>query len=459
MSGIYSISLGNGNEEQLQLGRWGGIHNISWSPDGRFIAISGKSSDQEPYSIYLLSVDRKELRKLSSPPIHYKGDYGVAFSPYGKKIAFYRNKSKFSGDIYIMPISGGEPVQLTFDNSWIKGATWTKVGKEIIYSSNRGGISGLWRISANGGTSKPVPVVGQYIEEPTASFSSNCLAYVDLSHNSNIYQVDIRNQIIGQQIPKRIIASSRADYEAEYSPDGSKIVFVSMRSGTAEILICDGDGQNQRQISPIDRAMGGAPKWSPDGSKIVFDARTEGHADIFIVNADGGGQQRITKSESDDIVPCWSADGDWIFFASNRSGEWQVWKIDLNGEKFSQITEKGGYAPRISADGKWVYYTRYGASQIYKKSLEGDEESLVFDIWLGWGAWFLAENGIYYINDRKDEIAIDFFNFHTQKSHRIFSKVSNLPIRTPAVSPDGQYLIYAQIDMSGRDIILLENFQ
>jgi Tol biopolymer transport system component len=192
---------------------------------------------------------------------------------------------------------------------------------------------------------------------------------------------------------------------------------------------------------------------------IVFDARQEGHSDIFVVNKEGGAHKRITSSESDDTVPCWSGDGKWIYFASNRSGELQIWRTPFNGGNPSQVTVNVAYAPRISSDGNWVYYSKKGTkAPLFKCPAEGGKEMIVFDFPLNWTEWCLADDGIYYINWRESNSSIEFFDFHTNKITRIVD-VDIKRYFFPIISPDGQWLLFTQEDQNERDIILVENFQ
>jgi len=453
--GIYKVPAKGGAEQQLHAGSWKGLDNLSWSPDSQFIAISGQLSTHEPFSIYLLSVKQLELNKLTSPPIKNKGDYDCSFSPDGKMIVFYRNVSVFTGDIYIMSVPDGEPTQLTFDKSRIDGLSWTHTGSEIVFSSNRGGNFSLWRISTNGGEAKPLGINGHF---PTISRRGDNLAYLDLSSNANIYRIAIPKSNDKQTIAQKFISSSRWDYQSKFSPDGSRIVFASMRSGTFEIWTCDRIGQNLKKITSIGGAFGGAPSWSPDGRKIAFDNRQEGHCDIFVVNAEGGVHQRITTSESEDNDACWSKDGEWIYFASNRSGESQIWKISSNGGRPFQVTTNGGYAPRISVDGKWIFYSRSGStSEIFKIPEAGGDEMLVFNVQVNWFDWCLGNNGLYYINRKEGDTAIEFLDFQTNQIKRVV----DVEIKGWAhlnVSPDGQWLLYNHSDQDECDIMLVKNF-
>ena len=102
--------------------------------------------------------------------------------------------------------------------------------------------------------------------------------------------------------------------------------------------------------------------WPPDGKYIVFDARVTGNnQDIYVVSADGGKVQRLTEDPSTDTKASWSRDGRWIYFASLRTGRYQLWKIPWKPgasreSEAVQVTKKGGYLSVESPDGTFVYY-------------------------------------------------------------------------------------------------------
>jgi TolB protein len=109
------------------------------------------------------------------------------------------------------------------------------------------------------------------------------------------------------------------DYGPEFSPDGSRIVFASTRTGTGFwVMNADGSGQTQLAV-PIGGALG-TPRWSPDGSSIVFDAGVRRGADvvfgIHVVAPDGSGLRTLT-TVSQDGQPTWSRDGSRIAFSSS----------------------------------------------------------------------------------------------------------------------------------------------
>ena len=137
-----------------QLGRG----TLSYSPDGKYLALADKTSATEPFSIFLLALETGERRRLTSPPAASVGDESPAFSPDGTTLALARLVGG-AKDIYLVPVAGGEPKRLTFEDtvrpgSFTDGLAWTSDGREIVFASNRSGSFQLWRVPVTGGASE-----------------------------------------------------------------------------------------------------------------------------------------------------------------------------------------------------------------------------------------------------------------------------------------------------------------
>ena len=161
-----------------------------------------------------------------------------------------------------------------------------------------------------------MPLAGPNSSDPAFSRDGKKLAYTQFTTDTNIWRLDTAD-------PSRVtelIASTQYDSSPQYSPDGSRVVFRSNRSGFHEIWMSDAEGRGASQLTHFAGGLTGTPRWSPDGRRIAFDSRVEGQADIYSIPAGGGPSRRITSAPSEDVVPSWPADGRWVYFSSNRRG-------------------------------------------------------------------------------------------------------------------------------------------
>jgi len=437
-----------------------------------------KPFPDEPISLFLLSVDTGEKRRLTQTPSGMIADSDPAFSPDGQRLVFTRSTGLSVADLHVIDLSpafapAGEPKRLTFDNRDAYSPAWTPDGRQIIFSSNRvgGGATTLWRIGASGGEQpQRLESVGEDGRNPTISPKGDRLVYDRRSGDRNIWRIELpaAGKQIGSAELKRslFIASSRNDGAARMSPDGSRIVFGSNRSGSPELWLCDSSGRNAAQLTK--QIGGSSPRWSPDGERIAFDSNIEGHFEVYVINANGGRPQRLTSGSTDSSAPSWSRDGKWIYFISTHGGEGQVWKAPSGGGRPIQVTKSGGFTALESRDGTFLYYTKYDEAKAYLKNdpigglwrapIEGGDETRILES-LNSRAFEVVEDGIYFFAPgRSGETLLQFYTFATKKTTLIgaFKKPVGGLID---VSPDRRSILYTQIDEAGGDLMLVEGFR
>jgi Tol biopolymer transport system component/DNA-binding winged helix-turn-helix (wHTH) protein len=440
-----------------------------YSPDGKYLAIADKTSQEEPFSLFLLSIETGEKKKLTSPPVGTVGDSYPAFSPDGKMLAFMRSSSSATTDLYLLPLTGGgQPQQLTFDTTSIFGITWTADGREIIFSSRRGSsICNLWRIPATGGAPERLPTIGQNVVSPAISRQGDRLVYTQALDETNIWRLPLDGTGKGG-VATSIISSTLADNGPDYSPDGQKIVFASNRSGDFGLWVCDRNGANPMPLIESGPYLTGTPRWSPDGRWIAFDSRSstdpKGNADIYVISAEGGQPRRLTEEPFEDVTPSWSRDSKWIYFGSTRSGSMQIWKVPVEGGQAVQVTRNGGFEGFESLDSTYFYYAKGRAVPgIWQVPVGGGEETLLLDHHQAgyWRLWTVTEKGIYFATaNMPAQPVIEFFNFATRKITPVATLDKPISRSDPgiAISPDRRWLLFAQMDQSGSDVMLVENF-
>ena len=125
-----------------------------------------------------------------------------------------------------------------------------------------------------------------------------------------------------------------------------------------------------------------------------------------------------------------------------------------------QITKNGGVFAAESADGRFLYYSKYEAQGIWKVPLSGGEEKRVLDQAgeMEWYNWALALNGIYFLEHREKGGALDFFDFATGKTTTILTS-DKQPDVGLAISADGKSILYSEVELEDSNIMLVKNFR
>ena len=177
--------------------------------------------------------------------------------------------------------------------------------------------------------------------------------YVRQTANLNIWRRKLNSSLFLASPPDRLISSTMMESGPQVSPDGNKIAFESTRSGAYEVWMCRSDGGGLIQLTHFNLY---GSRWSPDGQHIAFDSG--GKCRHFCHRFSRWLASRLTSEPSHEIVPSWSGDGRWIYFASNRTGSGQVWKMPSTGGPAVQVTRQGGFAAFESPDGRFLYYAK-----------------------------------------------------------------------------------------------------
>ena len=478
--GIYQVAaLGGGERKLAEIIPTGGYYRgayyqfgrntLSYSPDGKYLAVAETTAAGEPFSIFLLEVETGKKQRLTSPPAAAVGDDSPAFSPDGNTVAFARFMAG-GKDIYVVPVKGGEPTQLTAESTVRPGSTtdglaWTSDGREIVFASNRTGSFLLWRVPVSGGTPTRIDVDAQNVSTPAISRDRNRLAWIQTSFDRNIWRLEVPGSAGQHSAPTRLIASTASDSNPQYSPDGERIVFSSGRSGTTEIWVSDRDGRNPMRLTNMGGPVTGTPRWSPDGRQIAFDSMEGSNRDIYVVSANGGQHRRLTTEPAEDTCPSWSRDGRWIYFGSGRSGSLQIWKAPSTDGPAVQVTKQGGFEGFESPDGKYFYYAKgRDVPGIWRIPVEGGVETPVVDHHGAgfWRSWAVTAEGIYFVTaEMPARPIIEFFSFGAGDVRQV--AILERPVHPRvwgfSVSPDRRWILYTQTDESSSDIMLLEKFR
>lgn len=128
------------------------------------------------------------------------------------------------------------------------------------------------------------------------------------------------------------------DFSPEYSPDASRIAFVSTRDGNFELYVMDADGSNLRRLTET-RSTEGDPGWMLDGRRLVYHATDEtGAIHLWSMRADGSDQRQLTSGAGVNLMPAVSPDGRRVAFTSTRQGNYDIFVMDADGSNQRNFT-------------------------------------------------------------------------------------------------------------------------
>ena len=153
-----------------------------------------------------------------------------------------------------------------------------------------------------------------------------------------------------------------------WSKDGQWLAFIvgpPFASAAADVDIwrIRSDGSDAMNLTPDSDTNEALPDFSPDGRRIVFRSMRDGNAEIYLMNADGTDARRLTRHEATDTMPAFSSAGDRVAFTSFRDGNFELYTIafDEDGRpgRPERLTTSAGHDmhPRFSPDDEWVLFT------------------------------------------------------------------------------------------------------
>ncbi|RNC79607.1 MAG: hypothetical protein ED557_13870 [Balneola sp.] len=458
-SGIYKIPAQGGMEEKIGVPYNLIAQHMSWSPDGKQIAYVDRESKRDSYSIYLMNVENGTKVKLTTPTNQHWGDYAPSFSPDGSKLSFIRGISAGTHDIFIHDLKTGDERRLTHDTQRTLGQVWAEDDR-IIYSASRGSSAELWSVSKKGGKPTWLNIAGRF---PSVDKSGELLVTEVWDHDYDIISVDVSNRseaVFNREVVSGL-NSTLEDFSPQISKDGTKLVFVSNRSGNFELYIYDKTNRQTKRVTDINSKYVSSPHWSSDDSQLLFNVFTlKGNADIYHLDIEKQQLKQVTSSISNEITPQWAPGDKGFYFSSNQTEKWEVWYHNLEDDSQKQITQNGGYSVKAPSNEN-IYFTKFDSTGIWEKSLiNGVEERIIEDLHLfDWGNFVVSEKGIYYISrlSASANPALKFYDFESLETELVLN-LNNIPnVAGMSLSGEERRILITQRVSNNSDVILYRN--
>jgi dipeptidyl aminopeptidase/acylaminoacyl peptidase len=312
------------------------------SPDGKLVAYVVTTVDQKQNrrhsSIWMAAVDgsRAPWQFTTSP----QNSNSPRWSPDGQSLAFISSRPAADGSttetrpqIWLLSMSGGEARRVTNFKNGANGFQWSPDGKRMVCVSRTGP-------GDNRADNKDRSDVRHYTH---ISYKFNDTGWFD-DRRSHIWIIDAK---AGTAKP---ITSGDDwnDNDPQWSPDGTKIAFVSNRTGkeyddnrNTDVWVIGAEGGQITKISDHEEGDN-SPRWSPDGKTIAFIGRVreEEHPKIWLAPSIGGAAS-VLAVRNLDLIPSdldWVEEGKALYFQTGVRGETHLFRVDVASKELKPVT-------------------------------------------------------------------------------------------------------------------------
>jgi eukaryotic-like serine/threonine-protein kinase len=377
--GLYVISTLGGSARKLAPEGQG----ARFSPDGKLIAywvgyVEGAGLNIRGNArIFVIPSAGGEPRQI-------RPDFAAAaqpsWSPDGEHLLFLGNpengtRPEESIDWWVTPLTPGPAVKtgaLDATRSaklagdipvfpWVlTGPAWEPDGSGVVFSARAGDSTNLWRIGLSPRTWKvtgpPERLTSGLTREDLPSAvpgpaGTVRVAFASLTQNRSIWSLRVQpneGKAVGQ--PQRLTHEDADDFWPALSPDGSKMVYVSSRTGSQEVWFRD-MGTAQEHVLTASQQGKYKPRFSPDGSRVSYSETRSWN--VYIVPSAGGAPEMVCEGcgEATD----WSSDGKWIL---GNTVDGRAWILDPSSRHRTDLfaTHDWIWTETFSPDHRWFSF-------------------------------------------------------------------------------------------------------
>ena len=419
------------------------LTKLAYSSKRNVLFFNFRTEVNSPFSIYAYQLTTARLQQITFPYSdgNVRGDHMLSLSPKEDRLAVFEYQKNSKSLLKVVQLSDNETDYHEHEFTVSSTMSWLN-NDQIVVSDDKG-------IHAYHLNNKTIQFLTT--NSSVGSLSANPLLGAIIFDKgvtvANIYQYAINNETTSTS-EQPVTFSSFLNYQPQFANLSKKTAYISTDDGNIAIMIQPEQGQKYKAYFKDEITGLVNFHWSPDDSHLVATINNQLH--LF---SEKDKQWKILIPEQDNIHYVHFSNNENILFSSDISGDWQIWRLHINSEQLTQLTEKGGYSAQGDLDNNYLYLTKFNYSGLYRLNLiTGEEEKLITDFQLtSWKKWQIRANTIYYVAEK----SIDAFDIILNTKRSVMTHKERAPLSF-SVSFDEQYIQREIIEESNANIWLID---
>jgi Tol biopolymer transport system component len=360
---------------------------VALSTDGRHIAMLLRNSELKQTSIVTCdAADGRNQQTLVTRtwPDDFTID-SLTWSPDGQRIAFSVHREGARDEILSVKLAD-RSIRRIGSRNWatVDGLLWLSDGSLIAVATENVGERRreIWIVSTTGEPRQITDDQNIFLL-PQLSVSANGRLTVMHGHITSEIWIAPDGEA---QHARRVLQGVVPRYEGvdglTWTPD-QRLLYTAYVGNSLVIWSMDRDGNNLKQLTQ------GKPNTSDsyvsataDGRFLIFQSNRSGELEIWRANVDGGDLRQLTHGGNNQ-QPSLSPGGQWVIYASVRDGKSTLWRVSIDGSDQKQLTDNPSKWPQVSPDGKYIAYVEAveaKRSRMAIMSFEGGEPMKMFAV-------------------------------------------------------------------------------
>lgn len=452
-------------------------HLLAWMPDGRHIIAPDRPNPTQG-SLFLINAETGARTRITNPG-DAQYDVEPSISADGRTLVFNRIRGEYLSEVFVQKLDAnghpdGEPRKLPPAGKWNGTPRILEDRAEVLVCAGNLPRLGLWRQPLDGsGPAISLGIIGDYATQSAVHSKSGRIISRTYRSQADILRYPLPAQSARETSPavdppvESFLESTFIDRSPTYSPDGSRIAFISDRTGQRQIWVSNAAGANPVEWTQKFEVDLTPPAWSPDGSKLVFAGEgPAGPSQLYVADGNSRTAVLITNDQLDYGRAIFSHDGAWIYAAAADKSGYSIYRLPASPSSAAPEKIISGFTFIAGGDpaGRGLYLGR--AVGRNKAVLEfvpllpaPGEPVHIADVNFSDDSWITRE-GIYYLARREDRplapVALRF-RTHSGEVDRLLQTYSKLPGRGLSVSADGRHAVTMRVVPPISDLFLLDS--